>query len=467
MAFTPKDQSTILRNLISLVTNRTELNDITPGSVLFTLLSGVANELSATERRIKDVRDGFSFDGLEGSDLDERVQELPIGGILRRGATAASGAVLRIERDGDLSGSLTIPAGSSVENASSGVRYETVIEVIIPANQSVVEDILIKANVVGQQGNALAGEIATIVSMPNSVFSAINTRSITNAQEEESDSSLRRRANKYIESLSRTQPSALEFVALSFTPSDNSKFTFASVFENPSLPAYSELVVDDGSGIAVENVSRLGREISGTVPAGGVNILYHEAPATEALTAENITITRGGVNIPLNASQFTSIPERGVVYFNSGVLQEDDEWTISGYSVFSGAIAELQREIEGTTSDANRITGFRAAGCRVRVVPPEVTRVSFDLGLKVGPSYDISTVGNAAIIEAEAYVSTLTPGETLYVSRIIDAIMGIDGVVDVKVYRSNTYTPYDNISPISNRSVIRTSTSSIKAVASR
>lgn len=467
MAFAPKDQSTILRNLISLVTNRTELNDITPGSVLFTLLSGVANELSATERRIKDVRDGFSFDGLEGSDLDERVQELPIGGILRRGATAASGAVLRLERDGDLSSSLSIPAGSVVENASTGVRYETVLEAVIPANESVIEDVLIKATSIGTQGNASAGDINTIVSMPNSIASAYNTRSITNAQEEESDSSLRRRANKYIESLSRTQPSALEFVALSFIPSDNSKFTFASVFEDPTLPAYSELVVDDGSGIAIENISRVGREMNGIVPAGGVNILYHEAPATQALTSENISIIRGGVSVPVNASQFTSIPERGVVYFNSGVLQENDVWTISGYNVFSGAVAELQREIEGTTSDPNRITGFRAAGCRVRVVPPSVTRVSFDLGLKVGPSYDIATVGRAAAIEAEAYVSTLQPGETLYVSRIIDAIMNISGVVDVKVYKSNTYEAYDNISPISNRSVIRTSTSSIKAVASR
>lgn len=467
MAFSPKDQSTILRNLISLVVNRTELNDITPGSVLFTLLSAVANELGATERRIKDVRDGFAFENLSGSDLDERVEELPIGGILRRGATSASGAVLTIERTGDLSQTLVIPAGSTVEASSTGVRYQTISEAVFQVNESKITDVAIKATTTGANGNCLAGTINTISSMPADVSAVYNERSITNAQEEESDTSLRGRANKYIESLARTQPSALEFVALSFVPSDNSKFSFASVFEDPTIPAYSELVVDDGSGLAVENVSRLGREMNGLVPAGGVNIIYHEAPATQALTSENITITRSGSPIFLSSNSFTSIPERGIVYFNEGVLQEGDEWTISGYNVFSGAIAELQREIEGTTSDPNRISGFRASGCRVRVVPPEITRVAFDIGLKVGTSYDIAVVGQNAKTEAEAYVATLKPGETLYVSRLIDAIMNINGVVDVKIYKSNTYEAYDNVSPISNRSAIRTSISSIRTVATK
>lgn len=78
MAFAPKNQGTILRNLLSLVVNRTELNDVAPGSVLYTLMAGIANEIAATERRLSNIRDSFFLENVAGTELDERVAELPL-----------------------------------------------------------------------------------------------------------------------------------------------------------------------------------------------------------------------------------------------------------------------------------------------------------------------------------------------------------------------------------------------------
>lgn len=456
MPFSPKDQSTILRNLLSLVVNRTELNDVAPGSILYTLMAGISNEIASTERRLSNIRDSFYLQNVSGADLDQRVSELPLSGLSRRGESAASGACLSITRDdSDIANELIINSGSKV-SGTNGVSYTILQDVIFAVGENIVENVFIRADKAGVNGNIQSGQINQPLSLPDQVISVRNTQPITNGQDRETDVSLRKRAAKYLESLARTQPSALEYLALSFEPSDGSKFSFASVFEDPTRPAYSELLVDDGSGLTVESVSRSGRETTATVPAGGQFLLYHEAPATQPITAENINITRPGAGViaPTNA-EIISIPERGVVYLPEGYLQPGDVWTINNYKVFVGGINELQAEIEGNNSDS-RISGFRASGCRVRVVPPEVQLVSFDIALAPDPNYDFAIVEYSAKQAAIGYISTLGINDILYTSRLIDQILNVNGVVDVEILNSGEQTRLANVYPRDKRTILRT-----------
>ena len=461
MAFAPKDQSTILRNLLALVINRTELNDIAPGSVLYTLLAGVANELAATERRIEAVRDGFFLDNLSGVALDERVAEFPIGGITRRGASVASGASLSLTRDPATSASvLVIPAGSKVSSTANGLTYSTLSDIVFSAGESFKQNIYIYCDTARSQGNIQAGLITQSVDLDSSIISVNNLIPLTNGRDTESDVSLKRRASKYLESLGRTQISALEYLALSFQPSDGSRFSFTTVFEDPSQPAYSELLVDDGSGLSIESVSRLGSVESTTVPSGGQNILFHESPAVAPITSANILITRGVSTITIPDSQIISIPERGIVYLPDGLLQPGDVWSIRDYRVFLGPIAELQAEVEGNNS-LSRISGFRAAGCRVVVRPPELQEVAFDLAINSDRAFDLKTVEYKVKQAIINFISTLGINSPLYVSNIITAALNVPGVLDVEVLRSGERLRLSTIYPQSRKSIIRTNSNLI------
>lgn len=459
MPFVPRTSREILRDLRGMVLGRTKINDILTGSVLNTLLSSVAQLVSSSERRLYNIRESFFLEGAIGSDLDERVSELPPVAIERLGRTNASASSLKIGRSNS-TGDLLIPSGSLVSK-QDGTQYRTVNDVIIPNGAIDIENVQIIALVSGTSGNASIDEINTIVSMPTDVSSVSNIQPLTNGTDEESDESLRNRALTYLKSLSRCSPSTLEFLALSFVSSAGDRMKFASIFEDSEQPAYSELVVDDGSGLNVNSVSRAGNTINGTVPSSNSRILYHEKPATSPILPSNITITRGSNTISLSSSDITSVQERGVVYIKEGILQAGDTWTISNYRVFTGYIAELQDEIEGNVDNPSVLTGFRASGTRVVVSLADPQFVSFDVSLQVDTDQDFNAVEYSLKQGLETFINELSPSSPLYVSSLVESAKAVNGVLDVVFYQSNSTNRLENIYPSSPRKAIRIQSGSI------
>jgi hypothetical protein len=345
MSYTPKSYNDILRDLRGMVIGRTELNDVQAGSVMNTILSAIAMELASSERRVYSVRESFFLRRATGVDLDQRVAELPPQGISRLEASNASGSVLTITR-GDTIGDLTIPAGSLV-GTEGGQQYRTSLATLIPNNDLLVENVHVIATTAGAIGNVGVSTINQIISMPDDVIAVTNVQPLTNGADEETDTDLRQRATLYLQSLTRCSRSALEFLGISFVSSEGERMRFVNLFEDIERPAYCELVVDDGSGLIVESVSKAGSQVTGVVPVNGASILYHQAPATEELTSANITVTRGGAPVALGNNDIISYPERGIAYIKDGVLQAGDSWSISNYRIYQGFMKELQEEIEG------------------------------------------------------------------------------------------------------------------------
>lgn len=459
MPYTPKSAAEVLRDLRGMVLGRTELTDVFAGSVINTLLSAVAQEVASSDRRLYGIRESFFLRGASGANLDERVAELPPVGIQRIGATHASGAVLTITRGTSLT-ALTIPAGSTVRS-SSGVQYRTTQDAIIPVGEFSVTNVHIVAIVAGVQGNALSGDITNIGTMPSDVVAVENTQPVTNGTDRESDEDLRERALLYLRSLTRCTRSALEFLGTSFIASTGDRMRFAQLFEDPETPAYCELVVDDGSGLNVDAVSRVGTSTSGVIPANGASILYHEAPATSPLTTGNLRVLRNGVQINISEATLTSHPERGILYVKAGTLQAGDEWIIRDYRVFQGLIKELQAEIEGDVDAPSLLTGFRAAGTRCVVTLAQPQYVKLDMRLSVDNEANYNTVSELVRRTIITYINNLAPSEPLYTSALIEVARGITGVQDLQLLQRGTQNPLPNQYPATPQVAIRANAATI------
>lgn len=429
-----------------MIVGRTQLTDISNSSIITTVLSSIAQELASVERKLVSIRESYFLDTVSGIDLDERVRELPQGTISRHQASHASGAVLQLTRE-DTTTELIIPAGSEVVCSRTSMTYRTIGDYTMIEGVALLNNIFIVASQSGSSGNCGIGEIDTIKSLPDQILTCTNTQALNNGFDLEDDSSLRARAKTYINSLSRSQRSALEFLAVSFVGSTGERLRYARLVEPETRPAYSELFVDDGTAeMSVQNRSRVGKVVGGIVPVGGQRVLYHEAPATAPITASQIRIN--GQVIAQN--RIVSIHERGIVYVQG--LQAGDTWTIgesSPYRVYTGIIAELQKEIEGDFSAPTRMTGFRAAGTRVVVKAITPTLISLIVNLKIKPYYAASSVQTAVVQTLISYINSLAPMDTLYISQLVNQCIDIDGVLDIAFVNSQGQ-PLSNIEPQSS-----------------
>jgi len=464
MPFTPKTPGDILRQLTMAVQGRSELSDINPGSGLMILLQAFAEELASTERRMFTVREAYFLNGAIGTDLDRRVAELPPAGIARIGQTNASGTVLKINRDiADSAEALIIPAGAVFQSVQ-GQRYRTTVSVVIPQGDAEVENVHIIAESPGSGGNVAIGEITRVVNAPDQIIECFNTQPMTNGSNRESDNNLRDRAMNYMKSLSRCQKSAIEFMARSFISSEGERYPYAKLYEDPEQLGFSELVIDDGSGVQVEQLSRAGQTSSTTMSTGGSRVAYHEGPATAPIHPDQIIIwLQGDENTQIRVSprNYTSLYERGIIYFKPGVLLPGDRVFVQNYRVFRGYVSELQREIEGDPGSFDRLTGFRAAGTRIVVTAVTPQFIDLDVALMAQATADYNQVEFRVKEAIEQYMSKLAPGATLFISQLVDLVVNIDGVKDIQFYERNSETRANNIDTTTARHALRVRDGSI------
>jgi len=450
MAYTARTQDELARIALGAIITRSNLTDTAQGSVIDTLAQSMGALASDVEQRLSLVRDSFDFRNATGAELDARLAEFPPNSVERLQATRASGQV-ELTFSGALANDLLIEAGSSFTSSDNPeLIYSTVADSTVLAGESGAT-INVVASAEGTQGNCLSGAIDQVLQAPSLIVSVQNQSAFTNGADAETDSALKRRALLYLQSLSRSQPAALEYAALSYT-GQTERLTLANVYEPLDVRGYSELYIDDGTGRLGEN-KRTGAIYSGTVPASGLTVIYHDAPAVDQVTPlKQVTTPLGDVFLPLDDDQFISIPERGVIYIEPSAYFTGQQWSISAYEVFQGPIANIQRLIEGDTSNPNQSAGWRAAGTRVRVLPPSVLFLSFDLQITPETGYNLIDIQESAELAINDLMAGLEIGQPLFVAEIIEAIMTLEGVLNTRVYQSGSVnqqvpTPLDDIYP--------------------
>lgn len=454
--YTPRTAAQIQRDLLAKIIARTDVSDINVGSSLFTILNAVSIEIANVESRLSNIKKGYSFDTASGADLDVRVSELPPTGISRKNKTNAAGSVLTIKRATDnVLNELIIPAGSTVQRSDNGLTYLIPQTIVMEPGISELNEVYIVCTTPGTVGNVYEGNITVAANMPADIIEVNNTIAIGNGIDSESDASLRQRALRYINSLGRCSKSALEFLGTSFISTDNTSFKFASIYEDPERNGYAELIVDDGTGL-VSPPTRSISEQSFNITTSGSRIISVQRPAILEFTNNDISVIRDGAEIQLLNDDFIHIPERGTIFFKQGVLLEGDQVKVYPFRIYTGNIAQLQTEIEGNVNSPSILTGFRAAGTRVRVQPPKITDYSVDVRIIARPGTNIEQTKiqiTNAIID---YVNNIDIGKELNPSSLITHLMITQNIAACNLFISGTNTPKNSEYPASPKHALRT-----------
>mgnify|MGYP003646613871 CR=1 FL=1 len=465
MPFNPRLTEEITHDMAARVVARGKLTDMSEGSAVLSLITTFAEEIAYVEYRMKRIRNSFSFEGSIGSDLDERVRDLPPPGLERQGARSAAGAVMQITLTDEWVAegvALTVPAGTVYARSDSQTKYVQTTEVIVPAAQKVYPNaaqslIHVNASSPGTDSNAPSGAISQLELGPEEIEKVSNATAISGGLDREGDEELKQRALLYMSSLARCQPKALEYLGRSF---ERGKFRHAKLFEDQTRPGLSLLMVDDGFGSL--GMEKAGLAVEGEVAQSGApGIIYHEGPATaEIVNTGNLTQFyidtgdgNGYVAVPPKADgtmPWVSVCERGIIYPDDGLLAVGDKWKIDNYRVYTSFLSGLQRLIEGEPNDAFSSQGWRASGTRVRVIPPDVQDVSFTINLVVFEAVDFDTTALEIKTETAEFLRALGPGEELFLAGLVSKLMRVDGVKNV-----NILVPEGDVSPVAHK-VLRT-----------
>lgn len=455
MSFTPRTKDELARRILGAFISRSPLSDTNKGSVLDTISQSIGALASNTENRIATVRDAFDFRNATGAELDLRLGEFPHGTIARKPAQRARGVVGIILQEG-LTVDTVIPEGTTFSRTDNAVLYSTIEDVTIPAGVRIF-DLNIEASVLGSSGNAPSGVIRGLEDVPSEIIGVVNARAITTGLEEESDNSLKRRATLYLQSLARSQAKALEYMALSADLP--LRLLLANIYEDPFNRGMSYLYIEDGTGTLSQDISD-GRIPSITVPQGSLNVFYHDYPAIKEVVP---AIFNNGLLINLDPTQYISIPERGVIYLDPSILTPGDTLTVRPYHIYTGSIATIQALIEGDPNNPEISPGFRSAGTRVRVLSPNIARVSLSLEVQVKGGADYATLDINITDSLSSLINDLHVNAPLFHASIIEAVMDIEEVSNVHVYSFNTTDTFEDFYPPQG-SVIRLNNLSISPV---
>jgi hypothetical protein len=449
MPYTPIFSAEYQAKLLGLWYSLSGALDLNEGSPDVQLASALGSMFEVLDARLGALVQSHGLKA-RGADLDDVVAQIMAArAIIRGGATRAAAPAMQFTRD-TATGALPVPAGGQVKSSTdTSLVYTTDEAFTFLDGQTIypgVNDAAVHVTCAtpGYRGNAQAGTVTVLVpgSFPTSVYQAVNTVAITGGEDVEGDSSLAQRAQLLLASIAKSQPGAVRGLASRFVGSDGTVIRHAALFEPASMPAYSELVISDGFGLP--NLTRPALTRSGTAGPNGVRLITFDFPAA---TEPKIKKDGGPWRLPSEYPGLNVIHERGEIEFTDGaVWPSGTTWETGAHRVFTGVVEEIQALIEGSPDAVDVANyGWRSSGCRIRVRPPLLQYVSFNLRAEfVGVS---NAVGRVLLSDAlTGYVASLGIGKRLNLFRLSDEAAKLPEVDDFEVL-----TPSINMQPDTQR----------------
>ena len=446
--FIPRSAQEAAAQWLARVIARTALTDAAQGSVISGIAGAIGDEVEAMEGAINKLKRSHWLDA-SGDLLDERLGDMPTGFQGRLGATAASTASIVLELVSSVSPTI-IPGGTIYGRSDNpSVQYLQVSDVTVAAGQTsypgpLDPPVRVVATQVGTIGNCTQGQINLVQTPVNGLLSVINAASVGGGTNRETDDQVRARARAYVQSLAGATPAGLLYAALTYQTAQGIRMRHATIWEDPARPGYSELLIDDGTGLA--GWQRAGVTATGVVGTSGITVLYHEQPAVDPISSAQFLINGGPAPLgPLGQPQYVSVEERGVLYPVASLLQPGDAWQISGYQVFTGPVAEIQGLVEGDVNQWWSAFGKRPSGGRVKVRPPNV--VPFDLAavLRIRTGADLLSVQALVTAELDAYLADVPPGApfrgSVFYQRVLDNVPDVLSMIITDPASVDKYPP--------------------------
>lgn len=464
MAFVPRTADEITESALARLVARSQITDTTEGSDAHQLCRTVAEEIAYGEYRLLQMRNSFNAldPNISIADFKERCKDIA-GFTPLLNASASSGSVFSIIRQG-ASGVQVVPAGMLIKRSDgSELTYRTVVDVPFANGITQVTNVYVVCTTPGLAGRCGTGVLSRALNAPSWVSSVVNTVPLQNGDDAEDLASAQQRLALYYQSLNGSQQAALCYLARSFVSTDGVRAKFAKAFVDPLKPGYGELVVDDGSGF--EGLVAAVDGVSGTVPVGGQTTIVHQGPSTASVGS--LAVTRapthtGPATLTEEAGHLVSLHEAGWVYVPSGKdwsLLVGDVFTVAPLLVYTGYIAELQKQINGDVNDP-AVPGWSAFGCRVSVQRPTKQWVELSVHVVPQQGVDLTSVEFQATEMATLFINNLGPGEPLYVAALVAALMVSPDILNVQVTEKGTNVAKNDVYP-ADKTVLRTDSTHI------
>ena len=128
---------------------------------------------------------------------------------------------------------------------------------------------------------------------------------------------------------------------------------------------------------------------------------------------------------------------------------------LRAYAFYVGLIKLVHRTVYGDEQDLVAFPGVGAAGVKFQILPPTVQQVSFSVEVTLSEGTSLSNVENNVKTAISTYVKTLGVAQPVIISNVVEAVLAVDGVIDVSVT-----TPTANVA-ISENELARTKASLI------
>jgi hypothetical protein len=270
--------------------------------------------------------------------------------------------------------------------------------------------------------------INTIVRGLPELVEVTNTQPLAGGTDRERDDELRQRAERWVASLALAQNEALEAVALNFQASNSTVASHARIWNDPDMRGYSELVVDDGTGM--QGYTRLAQTTTGVVPTLSGSGLRYQFPFEWPAATPPVVRIDGNIVPP---SSYQVLHDKGLIVLNEftpSAVSPGMPWSVGDHSVFVGFIAELQRYIN---------TICVAAGTVVRVVSPIPQYINLSFNMVAAPGTNLVDVREQIKRAIVAFVARLAPGEPLLIYRLIGSLNALPGVLNVVFDQTDRY----------------------------
>ena len=448
-----KDASALTQEMIATVVARTGLTDLLPGSVLTQVLTAAARSDEAIYIQLAAILDSFGLDTASGDDLSQRALDY---GTQRLAAQVSTGSITFSRAATAAANPATVPAGTQVSSSSGGATYTTTSVASFAAAGTVSTSVGIVSTETGSTQNTAANG----VSLVNTAFSSpdlagiacVNTAATINGADEETDETLRARLRALIRGLNRTSPHALlSALRSNIELADGRRVVSGSVVESLAVPGLVEVYVDDGSGNSGSVASIVSESLVTSAVGGELRFTIAQPPVQISGGTAVITLTRTpngapAINLVLGTDYYLD-EGTGTIHLVGAYaagLTALDALAVS-YTHYTGLIQESQWYLDGRTSELTEYPGGRAAGSRLRVLPPEKFVPAITVKTTVFAGFTKATVDETVRTNLVAYVNGLGVGEDIILAELYDVAMAVEGLKDFLVTSPVPANPANNI----------------------
>ena len=442
--FTPRSESEVTNRILAHLKARTVLTDVRPNGVLAQLAGGVGRQIAEGDTAIAAIELLYDIDECAGEDLDDRGVEVLPSEQERGPATKASGYLV-FSRQGII-GDITIPEGSraSLEAEGRKVVYHTTAAGTIFAGSTDSGDIPAVCSEAGAIGNSEPVDMA-LVGPVAGVTSVSTPTGFTGGNDQQSDVTYRQAMRSHVRGLGKAHKDGVITEVRKAVYGERSA-RFVAVKSYPDISTTVKVLVDDGMGTAgAETDTQAAGTLLDSAYGGEMDLLLPNGPIVPGM-APVITVTPAPGIAPV-------VYEAWALIHCEAPLTAGMKVEFAEYPYYTGLIKDAQKRLDGDPADKVNYPGCAPSGSYHQAQPAIVHWVSVAGTLTIESYATAVTIQALAVTAIMAYVNNLDIGEPCYRSRIIEAVMGVDGVTNFETEFTTSYVGDEYVNRVKSAAI--------------